>query len=96
MEIDHTCRISAALVRTVKGLGRLPLPLLHAVGGCLGRLAYVCSSGLRRKTRNNLKTAGLYSRRLAWGSAAAAGKAAIESAYVWFRPDADLLATTAG
>ncbi|MFC2522401.1 MAG: lysophospholipid acyltransferase family protein [Lautropia mirabilis] len=92
MEIDHTCRISAVLVRTVKGLGRLPLPLLHAVGGCLGRLAYVCSAGLRRKTRNNLKTAGLYSRRLAWSSAAAAGKAAIESAYVWFRPDADLLA----
>ena len=34
MEIDHTCRISAALVRTVKGLGRLPL----AAVACRGRL----------------------------------------------------------
>lgn len=92
MEIDHTSRVSSCLLRGVMGLGRLPLPFLHAMGGCLGGLAYVCSAGLRRKTRNNLLTAGLYSRRLAWRSAAAAGKAAIESAFVWFRPDADLQA----
>lgn len=69
----------------------LPLPLLHALGALAGRVAYLCSSGMRAKTRNNLKTAGLYNHRLAWGSAAAAGRAALESAFLWFRSDSVLL-----
>lgn len=94
MEIDHTRGISTPLVRLVQGLGRLPLPLLHALGAGLGCLAYVCSAGLRRKVRNNLTTAGLYSRRLAWASAGEAGRAAIESAWVWFRSNDALLRVT--
>lgn len=47
---------------------------------------------MRAKTRNNLQTAGLYNRRLAWESAAAAGRAALESAFLWFRSDKELLA----
>lgn len=49
---------------------------------------------MRAKTRSNLETAGLYSRRLAWQSAAAAGQAALESAFLWFRSDSVLLART--
>lgn len=55
-------------------------------------MVYLLSSGMRSKTRANLERAALYSRELAWKSAAAAGKAALESAYVWFRRDTDLLA----
>ena len=90
MEIDHTCRISAPLVRLVRALGRLPLPLLHAVGAVAGCVGHACSASLRRKTRNNLMTAGLYSRRMAWQSACATGRLAIESAWVWFRPNDEL------
>lgn len=92
MEINHRSATSVWLVRLVKALGQLPLGVLHAAGGCLGRLAYVCSSSMRRKIRNNLQTAGLFSPALAWESAAAAGRAAAESAFVWFRSDEELLA----
>jgi len=40
---------------------------------------------------DNLRTAGLYHPRLAWASAAAAGKAALETCYIWFRSLNDLL-----
>ena len=56
-----------------------------------GWAAYALSGGFRRKTRDNLRGAGLYSQRLAWSSAAAAGKAALETCYIWFRPLDDLL-----
>lgn len=73
-------------------MGQLPLWVLHGLGACLGRLAWLGSRGMRTKTRNNLMTAGLYRPALAWESAAAAGRAAAESAFVWFRPDGELLA----
>lgn len=79
-------------MRVVRGLGQLPLWVLHGAGACLGRLAWLGSSGMRAKTRNNLQTAGLYRPGLAWESAAAAGRAALESAFVWFRPNHDLMA----
>ncbi|MDO5104151.1 MAG: lysophospholipid acyltransferase family protein [Lautropia sp.] len=91
-EINHTSPVSSLLVKAVKALACLPLPVLHAVGGCAGRMVYLLSPGMRAKTRANLERAGLYSPRLAWKSAAAAGKAALESAYVWFRNDTHLLA----
>ena len=43
---------------------------------------------------DNLRTAGLYNPRLAWASAAAAGKAALETCYIWFRSLDDLLRKT--
>lgn len=86
---------SVWLVRLVKGLGQLPLWALHGAGACLGRLTFLLSKGMRAKTRNNLLQAGLFEPRLAWKSASAAGRAALECAFVWFRDDADLLARCA-
>jgi len=54
-------------------------------------MAFALSGGFRRKTMDNLRTAGLYHPRLAWASAAAAGKAALETCYIWFRSLNDLL-----
>lgn len=67
-------------------LARLPLWLLHGAGAVGGWLAYALSSGFRRKTRDNLRTAGLDPSSLAWQSAAAAGRAALETCFIWFRP----------
>jgi len=82
------------LVLLLRTLARLPLGFLHLAGAVGGWLAYAGSAGMRRKTRDNLVTAGLYSPRLALASAAAAGRAAAETAFIWFRPAADLLART--
>ncbi len=79
------------LVWLLRSLAQVPLWLLHAVGAAGGWTAYVLSSGFRRKTVDNLRTAGLYSRHLAWASAAAAGKAALETCYIWFRSNNVLL-----
>jgi KDO2-lipid IV(A) lauroyltransferase len=72
-------------------LAMFPLWLLHAAGATGGCIAYVLRRGFRQKTVDNLRTAGLYSPRLAWASAAAAGKAALETCYIWFRTSGDLL-----
>ena len=82
------------LLLLLRNLARLPLGLLHLVGALGGWAAYAGSPGMRRKTRDNLVTAGLYSSRLALASAAAAGRAALETAFIWSRPTADLLART--
>ena len=74
------------MLSLLRALARWPLWLLHAVGAVGGWSAYCLSSGFRRKTRDNLRTAGLDKSTLAWGSAAAAGRAALETCYIWFRP----------
>jgi KDO2-lipid IV(A) lauroyltransferase len=79
------------LVWLLRSLALVPLWLLQAVGAAGGWLAYALSGGFRRKTVDNLQTAGLYSPRLAWASAAAAGKAALETCYIWFRSSDVLL-----
>jgi KDO2-lipid IV(A) lauroyltransferase len=75
----------------LRSLALAPLWLLHALGTAGGWLVFLFSPGFRRKTEDNLRTAGLYSPRLAWASAAAAGKAALETCYIWFRSDDELL-----
>jgi KDO2-lipid IV(A) lauroyltransferase len=79
------------LLWTLRLLGWLPLWLLHAAGVAGGGAAFALSGGFRRKTIDNLRTAGLYRPRLAWASAMAAGKAALETCYIWFRSDPVLL-----
>ncbi len=79
------------LLWLLRTLSLAPLWLLHALGAAGGWVAFVLSSGFRRKTVDNLRTAGLYSARLAWASAAAAGKAALETCYIWFRSDEELI-----
>ena len=71
-----------------------PLWSLQAAGALGGWAAYGFSAGFRRKTVDNLRNAGLYSPRLALSSAAAAGKAALETCYIWFRSSPDLLRKT--
>lgn len=66
--------------------GRLPLPLLHALGAVLGLLTYLISGRYRRTLRANLAIAGLDSTRLAWAVAAQAGMGALELPYLWLRP----------
>ncbi len=83
------------LLLLLRNLARLPLGLLHFAGALGGWAVYAGSPGVRRKTRDNLVTAGLYSTRLALASAAAAGKAALETSFIWFRPTRDLLARSA-
>lgn len=75
----------------LRSLALLPLWFLHAAGAVGGGAAFLLSGGFRRKTVDNLRTAGLYSARLAWASAAAAGKATLETCYIWFRSEEDLL-----
>ncbi|MGE0316044.1 MAG: lysophospholipid acyltransferase family protein [Lautropia sp.] len=82
------------MLLSLRLLSRLPLALLHALGAFAGVLAYAAVPGFRRKTRDNLETAGLYSRSLAWRSAAHAGMGTLELAWVWFRPLAQVLALT--
>ena len=79
------------LLWLLRSLALVPLWLLHAAGAVGGGAAFLVSGGFRRKTVDNLRTAGLYSAPLAWASAAAAGKAALETCYIWFRSDEDLL-----
>ena len=73
-------------------LSRLPLGLLQAIGGVLGRVVYLLSGRYRERLRANLARAGLDADRLAWAAAAEAGKQQLETAWVWMRPRADFAA----
>jgi KDO2-lipid IV(A) lauroyltransferase len=91
-EESHLLQNAGMLLWLLRNLARLPLGLLHFAGALGGWAVYASSPAMRRKTRDNLATAGLYSTRLALASAAAAGRAALETSYIWFRPTPDLLA----
>jgi len=67
-----------------------PLGWLHALGGLLGLLVYALSPTYRRRLCENLAQAGFDVDKLAWRCAREAGKQALETAWVWMRPAADL------
>jgi KDO2-lipid IV(A) lauroyltransferase len=69
----------------------LPLPALHAIAGCLGRMLYWLSPAYRRRVRENLAIAGYADPALAGLAAAEAGKQALETPWIWMRPRADVL-----
>jgi Kdo2-lipid IVA lauroyltransferase/acyltransferase len=71
-------------------IARLPLGWVHWLGGCLGLVVYAASPTYRRRLRGNLAQAGFSVDRLAWPAAREAGKQALETAWVWMRPAADL------
>jgi KDO2-lipid IV(A) lauroyltransferase len=71
-------------------IARLPLGWVHALGGVLGLLTYALSPTYRRRLRANLGQAGFGVAALAWPAAREAGKQALETAWVWMRPAADL------
>ena len=82
------------LLPILRLLACLPLTVLHGVGAVAGMVAYALQPRVRAKARRNLEAAGLYSRRLAWRSAAEAGKGVLETPYLWFRPPARLRGRT--
>ena len=73
-------------------LSRLPLRWLHALGAALGWLTYLLSSTYRSTLRANLAQAGLDEPRLRRSAIAHAGRQAIEAAWLWQRPAADIAA----
>jgi KDO2-lipid IV(A) lauroyltransferase len=80
------------LLLTFKLLSRLPLGVVQAIGGLLGRLVYLGAGSYRRRLRENMAQAGLDVDQLAGEAAAEAGKQSLETAWVWLRPRADLAA----
>ena len=75
-------------------LSRLPLPLLHRLGGALGWLAYLASPTYRRQLRDNMARAlgDAVAARERPAAVAAAGKMALELPKIWLNPLADTVA----
>ena len=73
-------------------VGKLPLPLLHALGSVLGWATYGMSPTYRRNLRANLRQAGYTDARVRREAIAAAGKMLCELPLLWFRPYAEVVA----
>ncbi|MEQ1600550.1 MAG: lysophospholipid acyltransferase family protein [Methylophilaceae bacterium] len=76
----------------LKSLGRLPLPVVHALGLMLGWLVYLLSSKHARLTRENLRLSGTCAdepafRRTLRRNIGESGKALLETFAIWFRSD---------
>jgi KDO2-lipid IV(A) lauroyltransferase len=72
----------------------LPLAAAQALGSALGHLVYWASPTYRRRLRENLAGAGLFDERVLRAAIGEAGKQALETAWVWMRPRADIVACT--
>lgn len=64
-------------------LARWPLPVLHAVGWCLGWLAWLLAPSYRRRWFHNTALAGVRGR-ARWASVGEAGKQVAELPRLWF------------
>lgn len=73
------------MVFLIRFLSWLPLWLLHALGGLLGRLIYLLSPTYRRHLQENMEQAGI-DPALRGRVAAAAGRQALELAPIWLKP----------
>jgi KDO2-lipid IV(A) lauroyltransferase len=73
-------------------LSKLPLGVVQALGGVLGRIVYWTAGSYRRRLRANMAQAGLDVDQLAGEAAAEAGKQSLEMAWIWLRSRADLTA----
>jgi Kdo2-lipid IVA lauroyltransferase/acyltransferase len=73
-----------------KLVAALPLAVVHAIGGVLGRVVYWLSPTYRHRLDENLRTAGFPDRLIA-DTAREAGKQALESLWIWARPRADIV-----
>jgi KDO2-lipid IV(A) lauroyltransferase len=67
-------------------VARLPLPLLHVVGGALGWVVYLISPRYRRMIRSNLESAGFGAARLRASVVRETGKGALEIPAIWLAP----------
>lgn len=72
-------------------LAKLPLWFLQVVGAAIGECAFWLSPTYRRRTRANLRAAGYEDRRLFSRVGRNAGRQAMESIWVWYRPVEDVL-----
>ena len=70
----------------VRWISRWPLGLLHAVGGLLGWLVWLCSPTYRRRLRTNADLAGVGARDRR-RSIAEAGRMVAETPWLWLRAD---------
>ena len=66
-------------------LARVPLPLTHAVGGCLGWLVWWLAPDYRRRFKENAESAGFTPAQYR-PAIAAAGAMAAELPWLWSRP----------
>jgi KDO2-lipid IV(A) lauroyltransferase len=82
-------RFPSVLLRLI---GKLPLPLLHALGTVLGWLIYGTSPTYRRNLRANLEQAGYTDPRVRREAIASAGRMLAELPALWFRPHAEVAA----
>src|SRR2546423_8657534 len=73
-------------------VGKLPLPLLHALGAVMGWTIYGISPTYRRNLRANLRQAGYSDARVRREAIAAAGKMLAELPVLWSRPHAGVTA----
>jgi len=71
-------------------MGRLPLPLLHALGWLLGWLIWLLDPTYRQRWRDHTAQAGLAGR-VRWASVGAAGQQMAELPRIWFGPGAAAL-----
>ncbi len=77
-----------------KCIAALSLGTVHAIGGALGTVVFWLSPTYRRRVRANLAQAGYDDPALVRAAAAEAGKQALETAWIWMRPRADIIART--
>lgn len=75
-------------------LSRLPLRVLHAIGGAMGWLTYLLSPTYRRNLKANMAQAGIGKSILAQ-AISEAGKQALEPARIWLRTLAETNAQVA-
>lgn len=73
-------------------LAKLPLRFLQVFGAAAGEITFWLSPGYRRRTRENLRRAGYEDRGLFSRVGRNAGRQAMESIWVWYRPVEEVLA----
>lgn len=73
-------------------VGKLPLPLLHALGTVLGWVIYGMSPTYRKHLRDNLRQAGYTDARVRREAIASAGKMLAELPALWFRSHQEVAA----
>jgi len=78
-----------------KAVALLPLTVVHAIGGFLGRVVAWLSPTYRRRLRANLAAAGYGDDpELRRAAAEGAGRQGLETPWIWMRPRADIVALT--
>lgn len=74
-------------------LSKLPLPVLHALGGALGKVAWRTSASYRNRLKDNIGRAG-FANQLP-SAVREAGKNVLELPFVWCAPQERMLASAA-